>query len=414
MAAVSRTEVLVIGAGFVGLACALWLQERGHEVTVIDRDAPGRGASYGNAGAIATYGCIPVATPEFWRDLPRLLLSRDSPFVLRWRHLPHLTPWLVRFLRQTSPARMRANAAALSQLLQRAWEDFEPLVEMSDSGDLLRRDGCLYFYQSRAQYERAASGIDLRRTMGVVQQRLDAKEIAAIEPVLAGRTVGGVLFPEAGHLVDPLEFAARMAQAVGRRGGQVLCGSVAGLSPQTDTVFARTDEGAIAARTVVVAAGAWSKPLAASVGDRIPLETERGYHIEYPLERMPLSRPCCPAEYAIYLTPMSGRLRVAGTVELSRPGARPNPRRYAYLERHARALITGLPAPSSYWLGCRPSLPDSLPVIGASPHSPRVIYAFGHGHLGITLAGVTGRLVGELISRRQPHVSLTALRPDRF
>ncbi len=394
-------EVVVVGAGVVGLACAWHLLERGHGVTVLDRDQPGRGASFGNAGTIAPYGVLPIAQPGLWRGMPALLFSSDSPFRIRWARTPRLLPWLLRFLRETTSNRFRHNADLLSTLLTGANDAWEPLLADAGAEDLVVSNGALYFYRSRKAWQRDRAVVRYRAELGVEQQFLDNAAIRDLEPALADQATGGVFFPGARHIRDPLTLVQRLAAAVIRRGGRIERRAALGLASRGPVRIA-TEQGELSADRVVIAAGAWSGPLAAGIGDRVPLDTERGYHVEFPMETAPLQRPCCPADWAFYMTPMADRLRVAGTVELGHRDDPPNQQRFSYIRDRAERLLGPLGEPSSQWLGFRPSLPDSIPIIGPSPREPLVIHAFGHGHLGLTLAARTGGLVADCIDGRTP------------
>lgn len=409
-----KCDALVIGAGIVGLAAALWLREMGREATVVDRGEPGRGASYGNACTLATYMRLPIATPAMWRDLPRLLFSPGSPFSIRYRHLVRLSPWLARFLLETLPSRTRANSESLTALQSAAMEAYGPLLDATSSRDLLVRNGALYYFRHGKDFEQARRDASAYKRLGVAQEILNAVEVAALEPAIAEQARGAIYYPDATHVLDPLALVERMARTFRLGGGRILRREVVGLSTGGDGVEVQLQSGSLHAEQVIVAAGAWSKPLARSVGDAVPLETERGYHLEYPLPSPPVSRPCCPADLAFYMTPMVNRLRVAGTVELGSLNDGPNESRFDFMDKHVRQILGDLPAAASRWLGFRPSLPDSLPVIGPSPKSPRITYAFGHGHLGLTLAAITGLLVAESVVGRAPTLPLHSFRVDRF
>lgn len=395
-------EIVVVGAGVIGLACAWHLLERGHGVTVLDRGEPGRGASFGNAGTIAPYGVLPIAQPGLWRNIPTLLFSGDSPFRIRWRRLPRLAPWLLRFLREAGPSRFRHNAELLSKLLAGANDAWEPLLADAGAEDLVVPNGALYFYRDPKTWRRDRTDIRNRNELGVEQRMLDKAAIRELEPALADHAAGGVLFPDARHIRDPLALVRRLADAVIQRGGRIECRAALGLASQGGRITIATEQGDLRAGRVVIAAGAWSGPLAAGIGDRVPLDTERGYHVEFPMETTPVQRPCCPADWAFYMTPMAGRLRVAGTVELGRRDDPANTQRFDYIRHRVERLLGPLGEPSSRWLGFRPSLPDSIPVIGPSPQNPLVVHAFGHGHLGLTLAARTGRLVADCIDGNAP------------
>lgn len=384
------------------MACAWSLIEQGHAVTVLERDEPGHGASFGNAGTIAPYGVLPVAQPGIWRDMPALLFSKDSPFKINWKRVPQLTPWLLRFLRESAPRRFRHNACLLSKLLEGAGEEWELLLANAGAEDLAVSNGALHIYCDSNNWERDQKHIRYREQFGIEQHILDTNAILDLEPVLAKHSVGGVYFPNAFHIRDPLVLVQRLAAAVDRRGGDLLQRTAYGLECSGPRVSIATDQGNLFADRVVVAAGAWSGSLAASIGDYIPLDTERGYHLEFPRDMSTLQRPCCPVEWAFYMTPMTGRLRIAGTVELSQRDAPPTKQRFEYIQSRAEQLLGPLGKPSSQWLGLRPSLPDSIPVLGPSPRDNRIIYAFGHGHLGLTLAARTAQLIVDCIDGAPP------------
>lgn len=414
MAASETVEIAIVGAGIVGLATALRLAADGREVLLIDPNEPGSGASFGNAGTLAEYACMPVGNPALLRQLPRLLLDPASPFALRWPAFFQLAPWLVRFLRQSLPAATRANALALAGLLPEALPAWEEMAKEADMADLLRRNGCLYLYRRESDFAKAAGGRALRAGFGVHQEVLTPAEVAALEPSLPPIGARGLYFPDSMNVTDPKTLMRRLLDAATARGVSVAQAAATGLQVEADGVRLSGCGLRVKANTVVIAAGAQSRALALQAGDSVPLETERGYHLEFPTEAPLLNRPVCPVDLGFYMTPVTGRLRVAGTVELGGLAAPANPRRLALLDRGVRQFFPSLGRPSSEWLGFRPSLPDSRPVIGRSRGSPRVIHAFGHGHLGLTLAPITARLVADLIAGRGDPDRLAPFAVDRF
>ncbi|RWN55399.1 MAG: FAD-binding oxidoreductase [Mesorhizobium sp.] len=414
MAAAETVEIAIVGAGVIGLATALRLAAEGREVLLVDPNEPGSGASFGNAGTIAEYACMPVGNPAVLRALPRLLLDPDSPFSLRWPALFQLAPWLVSFVRESLPAATRANALALAGLLAEALPAWEEMAKEADMADLLGRNGCLYLYRRKSDFAKAAGGSALRAGFGVHQEVLTPGEVAALEPSLPPTGACGLYFPDSMNVTDPRTLMRRVLDAATARGVSVAQAAITGLRVEADGVKLGGSGLRIKANTVVTAAGAQSRALAMQAGDSIPLETERGYHLEFPTEAALLNRPVCPVDLGFYMTPMTGRLRVAGTVELGGLAAPANPRRLALLDRGVRQFFPQLGRPSSEWLGFRPSLPDSRPVIGPSRGSPRVIHAFGHGHLGLTLAPITARMVADLIAGRGDPDRLAPFAADRF
>jgi D-amino-acid dehydrogenase len=408
------TEIAIVGGGVIGLASAVRLAAEGREVTVIEPNEPGSGASYGNAGTIADYAVIPVGTPAVLRNLPSLLFDRDSPLSIRRSALPMLMPWLLRFAWQSLPRNAGRNAAAIAALLTDSLSGWRELAAEIGAGDLLKQNGCLYLYGSKPAFAAASADIALRRRHGIAQEFLSAGDVAALEPNLPPFEGGGLLFPHAVSFTDPGMMMKRLAEAARASGVRFIQARAERIRRSGGSVRITAEAFDIAAKTVIIAAGAHSKALAAEAGDRVPLDTERGYHIEFDMEAPPVSRPVCPTARGFYLVPMAGRLRVAGTVELGGLSAPPDPRRLALLERGARSVFPGLEKPDRTWLGFRPSMPDSVPVIGPSRGGRDIILAFGHGHLGLTLAPVTARMVGAIVAGRHPSVAPDAYSPGRF
>ena len=409
-----KTEIAVVGAGVIGLAIAHRLLAAGRDVVLNDPEEPGAGASFGNAGTVADYAVQPVGTPDVLRNLPSLLFDRDSPLAIRRAALPTLAPWLVRFARQSLPGAARANALALAGLLADASPRWQVLAAEIDGADLLQDRGCLYWYQDDAALRAAKADIGFRRSLGVPVDLLSADELRQLEPHLPVREGGAAFFPNARFMTDPGTMVGRLAAGVMARGGQFRCAAVRHIRPGRGHVDLAGEGFALRARHAILATGAHGRALARQAGDRVPLETERGYHLEWDMDSPRLSRPVCPTSRGFYLCPMAGRLRVAGTVELGGLIAPPSPHRLARLEEGARAVFPDLGAPSRNWMGFRPSLPDSLPVIGAARGGPEVIHAFGHGHIGLTLAPVTAELVELILEGKTGDPRLGPVRPGRF
>ena len=406
------SEIAIVGAGVIGLAIAEALVAEGREVVLIDPNPPGSGASYGNAGTIADYAVLPVGTPDVLRHLPSLLLNRNSPLSIRHAALVSLAPWLLRFARQSLPQAAARNSAAIAALLEGAKPLWQDLADRIGATDLLQHRGCLYLYESAKAFRAAEADMAHRRDLGVTVDLLSALDLAALEPNLLP-AAGAAFFPDAVFLTDPGAVMTRLADTAMQHAGR-LTGRVERLARRVDGVLLEGPNFRLHAKKVILAAGAQSRDLARQAGDPIPLDTERGYHVEWDMAEPLLSRPACPTSRGFYLCPMAGRLRVAGTVELGGLTAPPSPHRIARLVDGARAIFPGLPEPSRTWMGFRPSLPDSLPVIGPSQGGPEVIHAFGHGHIGLTLGPVTARIVADLVAGRVPDRDISAMRPGRF
>ena len=407
-------EFAVIGAGVVGLTIAHRLATDGHEVAVIDPNPPGSGASWGNAGTVADYAVQPVGTPDVLRRLPSLLFDRSSPLALRRAALPALAPWLLRFARQSLPGAARRNAAALAAILADASDRWRDLAAGIGVEGLMRDHGCLYLYDRPEQRRAAEVDLAMRRSLGIRVEMLSADELKQLEPGLSEMAGGAAFFPGARFVTDPGKMMAALADVAWRSGATRLTARAERIGRVAGGISVSGPDLTLHARRVVIAAGAHSRALARIAGDRIPLDTERGYHVEFDMGTPLLLRPACPTARGFYLCPMEGRLRVAGTVELGGLGAPPSPHRIALLERGARLIFPDLPAPARSWMGFRPSMPDSLPVIGHSAGGGDVLHAFGHGHIGLTLAPVTAAIIAALIAGRAPPVDIAPFRATRF
>ncbi|HEX9464444.1 MAG TPA: FAD-dependent oxidoreductase [Alphaproteobacteria bacterium] len=416
----TRLRVGVIGAGMVGVAAASYLQRDGHDVILIDPGNPGEGASFGNAGCLNGSSVVPMSMPGVLRNVPRWLFDPLGPLAIRWRYLPVLAPWLYRFVRAGTPGRVQAEARALRSLLKPSLDCLAPLVKAAGAEDLVFRLGHLFAYRSEANFARERGAWALRRDNGITWDEFNADELRQLEPALARDYRYGIVVRENGHIGNPLRLVQCLAETLTRNGGTIRRARVAGFDIADGRLRAiRTDAGPIAADKAVIAAGAYSKPLAAALGDRVPLETERGYHLMiHDPEVMPRI-PTYEADGKFVATPMETGLRFAGTVELASLDASPDWRRARILLDQGRRMLPGLAAHHaeeriSVWMGRRPSLPDSLPVIGAARRTPDVVYAFGHGHVGMAAAPMTGRLVAELIGGRPPATDLAPFQASRF
>lgn len=407
------TEIAVIGAGVIGLAVAEALLAEGHEVTLIDPAPPGMGASYGNAGTIADYAVMPVGTPDVLRNLPSLLFDKDSPLAIRRAALASLAPWLLRFARQSLPAAAARNAAAIAALVADACPRWEELASRIGGAQILQRRGCLYIYETAQGFQAAQADIAFRKTIGISAEMISPQALAAMEPTLPEVAGGATFFPKAVFLSDPGQMVQLLAEHVLAQATFVQAAATE-LHRNAGGVQIRGAGFQLQARKVVIAAGAHSRALARAAGDRVPLDTERGYHLEWDMPTPRLSRPTCPTSRGFYLCPMQGRLRVAGTVELGGLTAPPSPHRLEKLAEGARAIFPDLGAPDRSWMGFRPSMPDSLPVIGRSAAGTEVIHAYGHGHIGLTLAPITASIVSDLVAGRPSAIDISAYRATRF
>lgn len=410
-------SVVVVGGGFVGLCSALQLQRRGLSVTIVDAGDPKRAASYGNAGQFAVGEVVPISGPGTLAKVPRWLLDPLGPLAIRWRYLPRLTPWLIRFLRAGRPDRVAAISAAMAALCDRIHLDYHPLLEMARAQGLVRPGPHLRLYGSPAEFEAEGWRWDLRVKAGLRHELLDREALHVLEPTL-GESIGfAVASPDRRSVTDPLALMRAFDACFRSAGGQVVTGSVTGFlrngAPVTGVTLAggRT----VAADRVVIAAGAWSSRLSALLGDRVPLESERGYHVMLPDPGVLPRHSMSHVARGFALLPMGQALRLAGTVELASLDAPPDWERARQLLRVARGLLPGLREDGAeFWMGHRPALPDSLPIIDRASRAENVVYAFGHGHMGLSWAATTGRLVTDLLTATPSDLDTKPFRLKRF
>lgn len=416
-------NVVVIGAGIVGAASAIELLRDGHRVTILEPREPGgeQGASYGNGTLLNPSSVIPMSMPGLWRKVPGWLADPLGPLAIRWSYLPRLLPWLRRFLRAgATEARVAATARALRSLLLDAPERHRRLAEEAGVEDLITRQGVLFVFPSRADFEAEALAWRLRRENGVRWLELSADELRQREPALSRRYTFALLVEENGQCRDPGAYVAALVHHAVSLGAELRRERAVGFRIEGARLQAvRTPEDEIAAERAVIAAGAWSHLLAAEAGDRVPLETERGYHAVIADPGVAPRYPIMPSDgkMACVMTPQG--LRLAGQVELAGLEAAPNWRRAAVLRDFARqvfpALAADLPeAQVKVWMGHRPSTPDGLPCIGQASGCPDVVHAFGHGHVGLTAGAATARLVADLVGGRAPGIDIEPYSAGRF
>ena len=412
---VRAVQTLVIGGGIVGLACALRLQAAGQQVLLIERERLAAGASRGNAGALAFSDVLPLASPGILRQAPRWLLDPLGPLSLRPAYAPAMLPWLWQFWRASRPARVAASTQAQADLLAQSAAEWPALLRLAGAADQLRDGGNLHLYDSAAQWRAAQPGWKQRAAHGVAFQRLDGAEaIATLQPGLDPAIRHAVHVPHWQTVDDPLRLCRSLAQAFITRGGRLARAHAQALLPEARGLLLQLGDGSpLLAQRVLLCAGPWSHQLAASLGERFPLETERGYNTTLPLGAFALQRQLSFPGHGFVVTPIAGGVRVGGAVEFAGLRAPPNYARADAMLAKASRFLPGLRTEGgTQWMGCRPSLPDSLPVIGPSPADGRLFYAFGHGHLGLTQAAATARLATAWATRQE--LPPAAFAPERF
>jgi D-amino-acid dehydrogenase len=414
-------HVAVIGSGIIGAIAACEALRDGHEVTVIDAGPPGgeHAASYGNAAWISEGTVMPVSTPGLWREVPGYLMDPLGPFAIRWRHLPKILPWLVKFVMAgATVAKIEATARARRALVATSIERYRGLAEEAGLSHLLRRNGLLFVYPSRREFEAEGLGWRLRRELGLTWQEFDADGLRRLEPGLGDAYRFGALLNEGAHLTDPGAFVAGLVAHVVRNGGRFVEAGATGFRIGSGRLAAvLTDRGEIACDRALVCAGIGSRELARKAGDVVPLESERGYHLVIPDPAYAPRHPIMPSDGKMGVTLTDAGLRIAGQVELAGTQAPPDWRRADILRAHLKRILPGVeadPAREARWMGHRPSTPDGLPCLGPASASPDIVYGFGHGHSGICMGPLSARLIVDLATGTRPVVDPAPYAAGRF
>lgn len=409
-------HVTIIGAGVVGMCAASYLQRAGRKVTVIDAVAPGESCSFGNAGGLSTGACVPLALPGVLKQVPKWLLDKDGPLVLRPGYLAQALPWLWRFVKAGDLAQVERSADGLYALMKPLFENFEPLIAEARVKDLFRRNGQLYVYSTQEGFDGDRLGRDLRQARGIPFDILSGEELRQMEPDLNPIFKQAMFMPEHGNCMNPFRLVTALADAFQRNGGEIIQGRVSEVTTgEAGVVSVQTEAGRRPIDDLVIAAGAWSHQLARRIGHKVPLETQRGYHVTVTNAGAAPTRGVMWAERKFLTTPMEMGVRVAGTVEFAGLDAAPDYRRADALVRQAADMWRGFDgSEGTKWMGHRPCLPDSLPVISHSPKARNVYFAFGHGHVGLSCASTTGRLLSDLVTGETPCIDPEPYRIDRF
>jgi D-amino-acid dehydrogenase len=409
------SRIAVIGAGIVGCSCALWLQKKGFAVTLIDPDDPGAGTSSGNACTIAEYGCVPVNSPDLLRRLPSLLFSSDSPLSINLGYVLSHPAWMIDFLLNCREQKVVRIIQELGKLLGRVYDGLDPLLDMADARDLLAQKGFMHVYRDQNEFNAAKPANQARREQGSNFVELDRGDIQDLEPNLKIPFERGLLFDSINHVLNPTALCQRYVECFKRNQGQLLRQRALEVIPENGSVQIRLDNAEIVdAERVVIAAGAFSKFIDGIPTGSLKLDTERGYHVQFSNMQHLLSRPVSWQQAGFYATPMNQGMRFAGTVEIAGYKEKKNPRILDYLKRKAHQMLELPPQPDQEWLGFRPTCPDALPLIGFSTTSENILYASGHHHLGLTLSGITGKLIAELANGEEPSHNIAPFSPQRF
>ena len=407
---------VVVGAGIIGTAIAYDLQKRGRSVVLIDRDAPGRGASFGNMASIAVTEFMPASRPSVWRQIPGWMLDPEGPVRVRPSYMPKLVPWFLRFIAASRPSKLRALETQGAALCARALDDTLALLQETGLSDQISDEGCLSLYTDEAEFKADREHIEILERFGFPHEVIAGPAIKALEPELSDKIGLAVLFPQNRSIRDPYRLVAALAERFIGLGGKIERAEVVGFDRgETIRALRLADGRRIAADEVVICAGAFSAKLAKLLDEPIPLETERGYHTQIMAPGLSMKHSIIWPARAFMVTPTAGGIRVGGTVEMAGLDAPPDYRRAKVTVRRAIEALPNLKCEDfTEWMGHRPALPDTVPILSASAKTKGVFYATGHGHLGLTYAATTARLMGDLITGQRPAVDLHPYRINRF
>jgi D-amino-acid dehydrogenase len=407
---------VVIGAGVIGVMLACELQKRGRSVTIVERDQPGRGASFGNMASIAVTEFMPASRPSVWKQIPGWLLDPEGPVRVRPSYMPRLVPWFLRFIAASRPARLRELESQGAALCARVYDDLLPLLRETGLEGELTDQGCLSLYTDQAEFAADREHIEVLERFGFPHEVIGRQALQALEPEISDRIGMAVHFPQNRSLRDPYRLVLKLAERFLARGGRIEQGEAVGFTRSAGIREVVLKDGRrLTADEVVICAGAHSVHLARMLGEPIPLETERGYHTQIMSPGIELRHSLIWPARAFMVTPTAGGIRVGGTVEMAGLDAPPDYRRAKVTVRRAREALPNLRcADFTEWMGHRPAFPDTLPVMSASARTRGVFYATGHGHLGLTYAATTARLMGDLITGAKPPIDMRPFSICRF
>jgi D-amino-acid dehydrogenase len=409
-------SIAVVGAGIVGICCALALQKSGADVTLIDREGIAKGCSEGNAGHFATEQVFPLSDKSLLPKLPSMLLKKNSPLAVNPTYFFKALPWFSRFLINMRIKHFENNTSALKSLNELSMSSFESLLkDLKMNHHLIKRGSLLTFETSNnkiAEYE-----LKKYRKQGINVKLLDKSKLKELESTVSGSVKSALYFTETGHTLDPKLLCQELADSFIERGGKIGIESVTEIRPETNGIRLRFDQTTRVYQQVVICTGAWTNEILKPLGYKFPLDTERGYHYILPVEST-IQRPIASAERGFIMTPMQRGLKLAGTVEFAGLEKKMNVTRAKLLLPHAKHLLNNLNLETeegcTAWMGLRPSLPDSLPVIGAAPKHKNIFLAFGHQHLGLTQAAITGKLISQLMNDQVTEIDVSPFCISRF
>ena len=391
-----------------------FLQQSGFKVTLIDKEQPGTMTSYGHACTFADYANVPVNNPSLFFKIPQMLLKKDGPLAVDFFYIVKNLPWAIKFLKNCQKNKVEEIASSLANLLHHSRLSYDHIFKDVDVTKFIKNEENIYIYDSRKSYEASKYSNQLRKINNIKVKELDRVDIYDLEPNLAPVYYAGYLFVGSRHTTNPLAISQKIFESFLNGGGEFINENVINIKHKEDEVEISLSEKKLKFDQVVICSGAWSKSLAKMIGDDFPLDTERGYHVLFESDKQLINRPIGWSQSGFYLVQMEDGIRASGTVEIAGLEKPLNKKRVDMIENQARKILPELGKVKSTWLGKRPTFPDAKPVIGRSLKNKNIIYAFGHQHIGWTLAAVTGKAINEIAKGSQPNFDISAFSPNRF
>lgn len=407
-------SVGIVGAGIQGVCTGIKLAEKGIKVSLFDKNEPGKMASYGNAGHFSPYAVLQLNRPDILYDVPKMLLSSSGPLALKWNYIPKMMPWILGYLKNCNQKSMMHTAKYMNQILSLALDAYDEIFKDVDLGNLVERKGVIYIWTDQNLKSRNLE-IRIRDELGVKQQILTKQEVLDLEPNLNPVFHAGVLYDYAWHARDPHKILNKLFEKFTKLGGQFFKTEVKNVLQNVDgDTYVKTDNQDYKFDKLVIATGAFSKQFTDQLGEKIPLDTERGYHVHFKNMDHLIQRPVISMDRGFGMTPMDQGLRAVGTVELGGLKNPPSKKRIQYIINCAKELLPQLGEHHDEWLGFRPTLPDFLPVLGPAKKFNNIVYAFGHQHLGWTLGAITGKIISGIVNNENTNLDLTPYSSTRF
>ncbi|MDG1753091.1 MAG: FAD-dependent oxidoreductase [Thalassotalea sp.] len=414
----NKKHIAVVGAGIIGINCAVELQARGYQVTLIDKGAVGEGCSKANAGHFATEQILPLAEPSILLQLPKMLLNPLGPVALSPKHFPKSFPWFIKFIANMFQSKRSKNIQALKNINKHAIDYYKPLLKAAEAEHLLIEKGSLLVYEN-TPLEKIKKQHQAYLKQGIKVKLLDKGQTLLLEPNLHRNIQYSLYFTEVAHTLNPLALSQKLNEFGQALGYTFKSFNVKTINHSDSQVELSDGEECLTFDHVVISTGAWSETLLKQLNYKLPIEAERGYSLDLSEQtKNQLNRPVASAERRFIITPMSHGLRLAGTAEFAGLTQTANMKRAATLHKNAQFILNELPKlseeKSHAWMGCRPSLPDSLPVICSAPNHKNITFALGHQHLGLTLGAISGKLIGQIISNEKTAIDISPFSISRF